>query len=371
MGSPPGSHRFRRLRRSAVSAGAAAIFLAVGPYTSAAAPPSAAGPVAPVHLGSLGAYGILAGAGGITSSGSTLINGDVGSSSTILGFPPGRATGSLHVGGAVPKTARSDLGTAVQDAAGRVAGAAIAGGVLGGKVIPPGVYRAPDSMTLAGTLTLDGGGDLSAVFLFQAASLTTAAASAVELVGGAQPCNVFWQVAGSAALGADSRFAGTILAGKSISMVGHLELIGRAIASSGGITMINDAVLQSACARPGPTAPPAGAPAAIVPLSAAPSLGTAPGLAVERVGRVVANGQGLGSGPTAILALVVLPVAIFATRRWWRPIRLRRGGRPAARLGEAGAGVPGMLSDGARAGSMRVALDEAAGWVVGVDTGSR
>src|SRR5665213_3411207 len=55
-------------------------------------------------------------------------------------------------------------------------------GLSPGTAITPGVYNSGSSLQLNGTLTLDGGGDPNAVFIFQAGStLTTASASSVVL----------------------------------------------------------------------------------------------------------------------------------------------------------------------------------------------
>ena len=82
-----------------------------------------------------------------------------------------------------------------------------------------GVYNPPPEPSgITGTLTLDAQGDPNAVFIFQAAStLITASASTVTLTGGAQACNVFWQVGSSATLGTGSTFVGNILALTSIT----------------------------------------------------------------------------------------------------------------------------------------------------------
>jgi hypothetical protein len=73
---------------------------------------------------------------------------------------------------------------------------------LGGQTLAPGVYKAASAMGLTGTVTLDGHSDPNAVFIFQAGStLITASSSTVKLIGGAQACNVFWQVGSSATLG--------------------------------------------------------------------------------------------------------------------------------------------------------------------------
>ena len=57
---------------------------------------------------------------------------------------------------------------------------------LGGQTLTPGVYNSASSIGVTGILTLNGGGDPNAVFVFQAGStLTTASASRIELTNGA------------------------------------------------------------------------------------------------------------------------------------------------------------------------------------------
>ena len=166
-----------------------------------------------VGLGTATGFAVLAGST-ITNTGPSLISGDIGVSpgSAITGFPPGRvANGITHAADAVALQAQSDLTTAYNDAAGRTPATA-AGVELGGLTLVGGVYG---NLTLGitGTLTLDAQGDPDAVFIFQsAATLITASNSAVELINGADPCNVFWQVGSSATLGTDSAMVGTILA---------------------------------------------------------------------------------------------------------------------------------------------------------------
>jgi hypothetical protein len=70
----------------------------------------------------------------------------------------------------------------------------------------------------------------------------------VELVNGAQPCNVFWQVGSSATLGTTTRFAGNILALASITMNNGVQLHGRALARNGAVTLINDTITAAHCA---------------------------------------------------------------------------------------------------------------------------
>jgi hypothetical protein len=185
----------------------------------------------------------------VTSAGVSVVTGDLGVSpgTAVTGFPPGTINGTLHAGDATAAQAHADLATAYADAVGRAPAAPILGD-LGGVTLTPGVYAAPAALTLAGTLTLDARGNPAAVFILQAGStLGTAAGSQVNLAGGAQSCNVFWQVGSSATLGASSGLAGTILASTSISMGDGVTIDGRALARDGAVTMSNDTVSAAHC----------------------------------------------------------------------------------------------------------------------------
>src|SRR4029079_7153114 len=119
-----------------------------------------------VSLGTAANFGVLAGSAG-TNTGPTVVTGNVGVSpgSSITGFPPGSiapGSGFLHSADSVAQQAQSDLTTAYNDAATRVCGTPIAGGVLGGLVLTPGVY-CMGTGDLTGTLTLNGAG----VYIFQ------------------------------------------------------------------------------------------------------------------------------------------------------------------------------------------------------------
>jgi Ice-binding-like len=87
----------------------------------------------------------------------------------------------------------------------------------------------------------------AAVFLLQAGSmLTTGADSQVDLVGGAQACNVFWQIGSSATFGARTLLAGTILASTSITIGANVTIDGRALARDGAVTMDSGDMVNAA-----------------------------------------------------------------------------------------------------------------------------
>jgi hypothetical protein len=300
----------RRGARRLLPAGAAAI-LAVGMLTGGS-PVLAAGQV-PVGLGSAATFAVLAGKPGVTNSGSTVIGGNLGvhPGSRVTGFPPGLVNGETHPGDAAAQGAKVDLVAAYDDAAGRTPAVVVADGVLGGLTLVAGVYNAGGvTLGLAGSLTLDGQGDPNAVWIFQATSdLVTAASSSVALINGGQACNVFWQVTGSATLGADSQFAGNILALTSITLRSRVALSGRALARNGGVSLMNDAIEYPTCTFAARTFPPA-TPGAAADFAAAalPTTGT-----TLPPTDVLIAAVHPGSGPTPFLLLgLILAIGIAA-----------------------------------------------------------
>jgi hypothetical protein len=186
----------------------------------------------------------------VTNTGPTIISGDLGVSpgSAVTGFPPGVVSGSVHAADATAAQAQTDLTAAYNDAAGRTATDTVSGDI-GGQTLSPGVYSASSSLGITGTLTLDGGGDPNAVFIFQIGStLTTASSSVVNLVNGAQACNVFWQVGSSATLGTNSTFSGNILALTSITVTTGTTIFGRALARNGSVTLDSNVIAKADCA---------------------------------------------------------------------------------------------------------------------------
>lgn len=210
---------------------------------------------APVGLGTAEPFAVLAGST-ITNTGPSVINGDLGldPGTEVTGFPPGTVNGARHVNNAVARQAKVDLVTAYNDAAGRPFTATLPPDV-GGRILTPGVYRTGSvpSLGLTGPLTLDAQGNPNAVFIFQIEStLTTATDSRVNLINGAQACNVFWQVGSSATLGTRTAFKGNILALTSISVNDAVTVDGRLLARNGAVTLINDTVTRARCAAAGP-----------------------------------------------------------------------------------------------------------------------
>lgn len=232
----------------AVHARRAGLILALG--CACAALPATAD-ASEVNLATSAPFVVLA-ASTATNTGPSVLNGDLGVSpgSAIVGFGlPAVVNGATHANDAVAAQAQSDLTTAYGVAAGQPVTADLTGQDLGGKTLTAGAYRYASSAQLTGNLTLDAAGDPTAQFVFEIGStLTTASASSVRLINGASPCNVFWQVGSSATLGTTTAFVGNLMALTSITLDNSAQLMGRALARNGAVTLDDNALDASMCA---------------------------------------------------------------------------------------------------------------------------
>lgn len=227
-------------------AGVAAV--AAGLLVLVAGPAQAA---TPVGLGTATSFAVLAGAG-VTNTGPTTLDGDLGSfpTTSISGAGSLTVTGTVHAGDAVTQDAKTDLVTAYGVAAGQASDQTISAD-LAGSTLVSGVYTSASSMGLSGALTLDAAGDPDAVFVFQVGSaLTVAAGAQVLLVNGARACNVIWQVGSSATIGTGATFRGTVIALTDISMVTGATVEGRLLARNGAVTLDTNVITRPACTSP-------------------------------------------------------------------------------------------------------------------------
>lgn len=201
----------------------------------------------PVMLKTAGNFSVLAGTSVENSGGSTL-SGSLGVSPGIglTGFPPGRVTGSTHLGTAESAQAQIDLQAAIDDASARTPTSTLSGN-LSGQTYTAGVYSAPGALTLDSSVTLDAQGNPNAVFIFQLDSaLTTSTGSTVRLINGAQVSRIFWQTDGVVQLGGSSSFSGTILGRTDITVGAYSGFTGRALTRNGSVTVASNTFTSEA-----------------------------------------------------------------------------------------------------------------------------
>jgi hypothetical protein len=223
-----------------------------------------------VTLGSAASFVILAQAG-ITNVPSSPITGNVGAhpiTGTAIGVTCAEVSGTVYDtdgaytgGGAADVTCRVTdatlLGTAVtdsiaayNDAAGRPAGVGATNlnrgaGTLTNDTLVPGTYTWDTTLNLPTDLTLSG--SATGVWIFQiAGNLNQAAATRVNLTGGALSKNVFWQVGGATtAIGSTAHFSGIIITGTTVAMGAGATMDGR-IYSGTSVTLDHNTITRPA-----------------------------------------------------------------------------------------------------------------------------
>jgi hypothetical protein len=288
------------MRRTLMSVSLAALVVLIWPATALAATDPG--------LRTAGQFAVLSGTPNITNTGPTWISGQVGISPgcAVTGFPPG-VSGAQHKCDAVSLKAKTDLASAYTRAMNAPCPGTnnFTGVNLGGKTLVPGVYCQTTAPTLTGTLTLNGSG----VYIFQIGStLITATGARVVLIGGAQPCEIFWQVSSSATLHVSTSFVGNIMALTSIAMQTGATLEGRALARNGAVTLDTNRIIQpGGC---GVSAPPVGSPPGgnVLPASLGFSLSLpATGVPLELRGEtfpwLLVIGVGAGLGATGLVLI--------------------------------------------------------------------
>lgn len=226
--------------------GAAGIQGPVGPPGADGSNSLALGPD-PVYLGLAYSFTVFSKAG-ITNVPGSIIVGDIGTSpitgASIVALDCIEVTGHIYTVDAAGPACRttnplyltlvvSDMETAYTDAAGRTLPdeTELGAGEIGGLTIVPGLYKWGTDVLISTDVTLEGGPN--DVWIFQVAgNLLQASATQVNLVGGAQAKNIFWQVAGSATIFTSAHFEGTILSQTLVSMLTGATMNGRLLAQT-------------------------------------------------------------------------------------------------------------------------------------------
>jgi type VI secretion system secreted protein VgrG len=202
----------------------------------------------PPPLGTAASFAVLGGSS-VTSSGSTVITGNLGVSpgNSIIGSPTVKI-GAIHRNDSLARQAQKDAAAAYNDLAGRTCVRDLTGQDLGDRTLPPGVYCFSSSAQLTGTLILDAADDPNAVWVFQVRdTLTAVAGSSVLIAHGGWNGNVFWQAGTGATLNASTAFAGNVLTLASITVRNSGIVSGRLLAA-GTVRLDSDDV--SLCCAP-------------------------------------------------------------------------------------------------------------------------
>jgi ice-binding like protein len=187
-------------------------------------------------LGAARQFGVLGNSGvtGATGTG-VVVNGDVGSSptATISNFPPSTSLPPFSVhftNDGVVQQAHTDAIAAYTALQNQGPGTVLPDNLATVGALNPGIYSfvsgAPD-LPASATLTLNGTG----VFVFNVGSSLTANVLS-NVVGTANPCNIFWRVGSSATLNGTT-FRGIVIASASITVGAGANLTGQALAGTG------------------------------------------------------------------------------------------------------------------------------------------
>lgn len=117
-----------------------------------------------------------------------------------------------------------------------------------GEVLLPGIYDVDGAPSIAGTLTIDAGGDPSAVFVIRGTgAFTTGVGTVVVLANSANPENIFWVSDAAMSTAANTIMKGTMLGGGTgagaVSLGADSNLEGRLFTKEGAVTLGANVVL--------------------------------------------------------------------------------------------------------------------------------
>ena len=112
-----------------------------------------------------------------------------------------------------------------------------------GKILPPGIYRWSNGVTINSDVTLEGSS--SDVFIFQiTGDMSIAAKVRIVLSGGARAKNIYWQVSGKVDLGPTSVVQGTVMSQLTLEMKSLAQLNGRALVKNGKVLLSQNVITK-------------------------------------------------------------------------------------------------------------------------------
>jgi len=204
----------------------------------------------------LSTFAILGGAGVAINGTGSVITGSVGGccvATAVTGVIPTDFTisgGTVQSGGGVATSAQGELGTAINGLSGMTPTAPPISS-LGTITLGPGVYSASSTLTLTGgTITLNGGGNANALWVFQVgSSLTAQSNTVINVINTGSGAGVYWVMpAGSATLDPNVTFEGNILANASITLATNdTDPCGRLLTQTASVTLAGMDIVGAGC----------------------------------------------------------------------------------------------------------------------------
>lgn len=214
---------------------------------------SANAALVPISLGKASNFSLVVG-GGLVNSGQSSLAGDLALAPVISYSDSGLLTvkGDYHFGDSSALAAQADAINSYNIALSETPAVVVAA-EFAGQTLLPGIYTNTSGINVNGILNLDAQNNPNALFVLQTPlALTTGAASKINLLNGAQACNIFWQVGTTTTLGAGSDFKGNLLGkGPFVSASGSL-ILGRIFTQSSA-TLNSTQILKPECKVVKPT----------------------------------------------------------------------------------------------------------------------
>lgn len=189
-------------------------------------------------MGTAADYVLFTSGGAVGNTGISHITGNVGTDIGAI-TASGNVDGTLNTANAATSVCAVDLLAIYNQLNSMTATAGHAAVLGGGEIITAGVYTIAAAGSAVGTLSLDAQADPNAVFVFKVGgAFTTAAATKVYLINGAEACRVFWIAEGAVAMGAGTTMKGTVIAhNAAISMAAGSNLEGRLFSTDGAVAI--------------------------------------------------------------------------------------------------------------------------------------
>jgi hypothetical protein len=190
------------------------------------------------YLGTAANFVLFSRNGAVSNTGISQLTGNVGTNiGSSTGF--GNVNGQMHDQDGASGAASADVLLAYQFLNNMTATKFPAPNLGGGDTLTAAVYAIAGAATLNNNLYLDAKGDGNALFVFKInGAFSSGTLAKVNLIHGAQACNVFWVTEDMVGLAGGTVMRGTIIANNAaITLNTGDTLEGRALSTTGAITV--------------------------------------------------------------------------------------------------------------------------------------